>query len=143
MTDYETVYICYFSLLWHDLDFSFERNCYQILLFLTLYNSISILPMYSSCQNGRINIYKVLNSSLHNEFTFYSNSVQWTIIDTKLSPDSRFVAYSSWSGSVHLIPFREDQTEIQLVLSESSSMAYYDFYRCAFSLSFSEDSKEV
>ena len=97
-----------------------------------------------ACQSGNITVYKVGlgDEGLVMENSYMCRDVQWSITDMKLSPDSKFIAYSSWSGNVHLIPFQDGcGTELTLPLSDAMSSFYYAL--CAFSLSFSADGKEL
>ena len=98
-----------------------------------------------ACQSGNITVYRVGTGEegMTMENSYMCRDVQWSITDMKLSPDSRHIAYSSWSGNVHLIPFQDTSggTELCLPLSDAMSSFYYAL--CAFSLSFSADGKEL
>ena len=97
---------------------------------------------YCACQSGEIAVYRVGHRSLENINTYMCRNIQWSIIDTKLSPDNKFIAYSSWSGNVHLFPFlNNDQYELNLGLSDTV-LNFHSSY-CAFALSFSHNGKEL
>ncbi|KAL5022785.1 hypothetical protein ScPMuIL_001940 [Solemya velum] len=76
------------------------------------------------------------------EFNIYKSirarDVGWSVLDTAFSPDGNFVAYSSWSDSIHLCNINGDSdihTALHLHPHESSF--------CIFSLKFSSDNREI
>merc|ERR1719204_2001611 len=73
--------------------------------------------------------------------TFVCRDIQWSIIDCKLSPNKKFIAYSSFSGNVHLLPFQNSKSS-EIYLSLSDHQSYYSS-SCAFGISFSADSREL
>ena len=71
-----------------------------------------------ACKSGEIVVYNVGHKSMDLCKSYLCRDIQWSIIDCKLSPDNRYIAYSSWSGNVHLLPFQNSKNrEIYLSLS--------------------------
>jgi len=99
-----------------------------------------------ACKSGEISVYTVGHKSMDILKTYACRDIQWSIIDCKLSPDSRFIAYSSWSGNVHLLPFQSNpnssKKNTEMYLSLSDHQSYYSAF-CAFGVSFSADSREL
>ena len=94
-----------------------------------------------ACKSGEIVVYNVGHKSMDLCKSYLCRDIQWSIIDCKLSPDNRYIAYSSWSGNVHLLPFQNSKNR-EIYLSLSDQQSYYSGF-CAFGVSFSADSHEL
>lgn len=73
--------------------------------------------------------------------TCRARDVQWSIIDTDFSPDSRWIIYSSWSNYIHMI----NRTARGTVEEHHESLQVRGSYSrcCFFSIRFSSDSREI
>ncbi|EPS65052.1 hypothetical protein M569_09724, partial [Genlisea aurea] len=98
-------------------------------------------------QESHIRIYNVdMGWKVHKDIQ--ARSLGWTITDTSLSPDRRFLVYSSISPVVHIVDVgsgtkdsQANVTEIHEGLEFSSSA--YDYSFGIFSVKFSTDGREI
>ncbi|OWA51865.1 DDB1- and CUL4-associated factor 11 [Hypsibius exemplaris] len=68
---------------------------------------------------------------------FDARDVGWSVLDVRLSTCNRYVAYSSWSDSLHLATVHDDSSHVSLQLNPESQ-------HCGiFSLMFSHDDTEI
>ncbi|XP_027164166.1 LEC14B homolog [Coffea eugenioides] len=101
-------------------------------------------------QESQIKIYNV-DKGWRLQKDIRARSLRWTITDTSLSPDRRFLAYSSISPIVHIVDVGSaateslaNVTEIHEGLEFSSDASDYDEYSFGiFSVKFSTDGREL
>lgn len=101
-------------------------------------------------QESHIKIYDVDHGwKIHKDI--HARSLRWTITDATLSPDRRFLAYSSISPVVHIVDVgsgtkqsHANVTEIHEGLEFSSNVDDYEDYTFGiFSIKFSTDGREI
>nr|GLL41879.1 LEC14B homolog [Ipomoea trifida] len=101
-------------------------------------------------QDSDIRIYNV-NRGWKVQKVIRAKSLRWTVTDTSLSPDQRFLVYSSISPIVHIVDVGSgtkesvaNVTEIHEGLEFSSNVDDYDDYSFGiFSVKFSTDGREL
>lgn len=92
----------------------------------------------SACQDQHIRLYDTTNGQFKLFRDIPAKDVGWSIVDTAYSPDQNYIIYSSWSEFIHLCNvYGDHETHLALDLRPDSSRF------CAFSVSFSHDSKEI
>lgn len=92
----------------------------------------------TASQDKKLRIYDSSRHTYTPIKTIMGQNVGWSILDTAFSPDGEYVAYSSWSESIHLCPISGDKDE-----QESLLMCPDDRRFCIFSLTFSSDGNEI
>ncbi|XP_051127722.1 LEC14B homolog [Andrographis paniculata] len=146
--------------------FSLSDSCHVLSRYLPV-NAPSVIDKMRSCayvsqfsddgslfvagfQESHIRIYDVdLGWKVHKDIQ--TKSLGWTITDTSLSPDRRFLVYSSISPVVHIVDVgsgtkdsQANVTEIHDGLEFSTSVdAYEDYSFGIFSVKFSTDGREL
>ncbi|EYU43868.1 hypothetical protein ABFS82_07G022200 [Erythranthe guttata] len=146
--------------------FSLSDSCHILSRYLPVH-SPSVIDKMNSCvyvsqfsadgslfiagfQETGIRIYNVdLGWKIHKDIR--ARSLRWTITDTSLSPDRRFLVYSSISPVVHIVDVGSSTkesyanvTEIHEELQFSSSGEDYEDYNFGiFSVKFSTDGREI
>ncbi len=95
----------------------------------------------SSCQDARIRIYDTV--TWRQKKVVDAREVSWAVLDSSFSPDTRWLAYCTWSTKIHLIDTNADET------NAASSHTALDLNPpgrgrfCLFSLQFSPNSSEL
>ncbi|KAH9610613.1 hypothetical protein KSS87_009858 [Heliosperma pusillum] len=106
--------------------------------------------LVAGCQGSRIRVYNVDNGwKVHKDIM--ARSLRWTITDTCLSPDQRFLIYSSMSPVVHIVNVESgvkeslaNVTEIHEGLNFARENDDSDEYISGiFSVKFSTDGREI
>ncbi|XP_074292313.1 LEC14B homolog [Silene latifolia] len=106
--------------------------------------------LVAGCQGSRIRVYNVENGwKVHKDIM--AKSLRWTITDTCLSPDQRFLIYSSMSPVVHIVNVESgvkeslaNVTEIHEGLNFAMENDDRDEYISGiFSVKFSTDGREI
>ncbi|BFZ13401.1 hypothetical protein BsWGS_16440 [Bradybaena similaris] len=92
----------------------------------------------SACQDQHIRVYNTSDDRLKLTKCLRAQDVGWSVLDTAFSPDGCYIAYSSWSDSVHLCSVYGDNDIHEALQFEPG---YHGF--CIFSLMFSSDNKEI
>ncbi|KAL3626166.1 L14B [Castilleja foliolosa] len=146
--------------------FTLSDSCHILSRYLPVYGPNVIDKMTSSAyisqfsddgslfvagfQESHIRIYDVdMGWKIHKDIR--AKSLRWTITDTSLSPDRRFLVYSSISPIVHIVDVGSgtkeslaNVTEIHEGLEFSSSVDDYEDYSFGiFSVKFSKDGREL
>ncbi|KAL6581841.1 L14B [Orobanche minor] len=146
--------------------FSSSDSCHVLSRYLPIYGPIMVDKIRSSAyvsqfsddgslfvagfQESRIRIYDVdMGWKIHKDI--HARGLRWTITDTSLSPDRRFLVYSSISPVVHIVDVGSGKkeshanvTEIHEVLEFSSDLDDYGDYSFGiFSVKFSKDGREL
>eukprot|EP00008_Paramoeba_atlantica_P005767 CAMPEP_0201477176 /NCGR_PEP_ID=MMETSP0151_2-20130828/2248_1 /ASSEMBLY_ACC=CAM_ASM_000257 /TAXON_ID=200890 /ORGANISM="Paramoeba atlantica, Strain 621/1 / CCAP 1560/9" /LENGTH=479 /DNA_ID=CAMNT_0047857801 /DNA_START=1488 /DNA_END=2927 /DNA_ORIENTATION=+ len=93
----------------------------------------------SACQDSRIRIYDTAKWKLQR--TIRARDIGWSIIDVDYSPDGKYLAYSSWSDSIHMV--RVDDLKIPDPYHASHNMRPETRRFCLFSIKFSPDNREI
>ncbi|XP_047139583.1 DDB1- and CUL4-associated factor 11 isoform X1 [Hydra vulgaris] len=110
---------------------------YRSKAFCGLYSSDGNVFM-SACQDQHIRLYDTTNGKFKMFHDIIAKDVGWSIVDASYSPDQNYIIYSSWSEYVHLCNVYGDyETHLALDLKPQESRF------CAFSVCFSQDSKEI
>jgi len=92
----------------------------------------------SACQDQHIRLYDTTGGNFRLFRDITAKEFGWSIVDTAYSPDQHYIIYSSWSEYVHLCNvYGDHDTHLALDLRPRESRF------CAFSVSFSQDSKEI
>ncbi|KZV14942.1 hypothetical protein F511_36229 [Dorcoceras hygrometricum] len=146
--------------------FSLSDGCHVLSRYLPV-NGPSVVDTIRSCtyvsqfstdgslfiagfQDSHIRIYDVdLGWKIHKDIQ--ARSLRWTITDASLSPDRRFLVYSSISPIAHIVNVESatkeslaNVTEIHEGLEFSSNVDNYDDYSFGiFSVKFSNDGREL
>ncbi|PIN03740.1 WD40 repeat-containing protein [Handroanthus impetiginosus] len=146
--------------------FSLSDSCHVLSRYLPVHGP-SVIDKMKSCayvsqfsndgsffvagfQESHIRIYNVdLGWKTHKDIR--ARSLRWTITDTSLSPDRRFLVYSSISPVVHIVDVgsgtkesHANVTEIHEGLEFSSNVDDYEDYSFGiFSVKFSTDGREI
>ncbi|XP_047982022.1 LEC14B homolog [Salvia hispanica] len=147
--------------------FSTSDSCHVLSRYLPVRSTPSVVDKMTSCayvsqfsddgslfvagfQESHIKIYDVDHGwKVHKDI--YARSLRWTITDTSLSPDRRFLVYSSISPVVHIVDVGSgtkqslaNVTEIHEGLEFSSNVDDYENYSFGiFSVKFSTDGREI
>ncbi|GFQ07976.1 lec14b homolog [Phtheirospermum japonicum] len=146
--------------------FTLSDSCHILSRYLPVYGPNVIDKMKSSAyvsqfsddgslfvagfQESHIRIYDVdMGWKIHKDIR--TKSLRWTITDTSLSPDRRFLVYSSISPIVHIVDVgsgtkesHANVTEIHEGLEFSSNVDDYEEYSFGiFSVKFSKDGREL
>ncbi|XP_075230110.1 DDB1- and CUL4-associated factor 11 isoform X2 [Lycorma delicatula] len=91
----------------------------------------------TACQDRVIRLYHTKGSEYRHFRSILARDVGWSVLDTAFSPDGNYIAYSSWSESLHIC--RLDDTNEQ----EALPLCPEDRRFCIFSLVFSYDGDEI
>lgn len=92
----------------------------------------------TACQDQHIRMYDTTDGQFKLFRNISAKDVGWSIVDTAYSPDQHYIIYSSWSDFIHQCNvYGDHNTHLALDLRPEESRF------CAFSVSFSEDSKEI
>eukprot|EP00111_Clytia_hemisphaerica_P016018 TCONS_00047376-protein len=92
----------------------------------------------SACQDQHIRLYDTTNDNFKLFRDIKAKDVGWSVVDTAYSPDQNYIIYSSWSEFIHLCNvYGDHETHLALDLRPDTTQF------CAFSVSFSHDSKEI
>ncbi|KAH6755509.1 transducin family protein / WD-40 repeat family protein [Perilla frutescens var. hirtella] len=147
--------------------FSLSDCCHVLSRYLPVHGAPSVVDKMKSCvyvsqfsddgslfvagfQESHIKIYDVDQGwKVHKDI--HARSLRWTITDTSLSPDRRFLVYSSISPTVHIVDVgsatkqsHANVTEIHEGLEFSSNVDDYEDYSFGiFSVKFSTDGREI
>lgn len=97
----------------------------------------------TSCHDKRIRVYETgmseCKSAWRRTHVIAAEGVRWTITDFDVSPDGRWLAYSTMNRHVHMVDL-EDEHRPQLILDFATmSHARLDLW----SLKFSHDGREI
>ncbi|XP_035700053.1 DDB1- and CUL4-associated factor 11-like [Branchiostoma floridae] len=92
----------------------------------------------TACQDQRIRVYDTRRGSFRLKRTIQAPNIEWSILDTALSSDGRYVVYSGWSDSIYVCEVLKKEGSVhQLPFSHDG------FASCVFSLTFSHDDSEI
>lgn len=144
--------------------FSSSENCHVSSRYIPIYgprridslNSCAYVSQFSAdgsllvagFQESEIRIYNV-DSGWRIQKDILAKSLHWTITDASLSPDQRFLVYSSMSPIVHLVNVTSAATESHANITEIhegldfSTNEYSDYSFGIFSVKFSTDGREL
>ncbi|XP_064641112.1 DDB1- and CUL4-associated factor 11-like [Lineus longissimus] len=92
----------------------------------------------SACQDQYIRVYDTTNGRFRQFKAVRARDVGWSIIDVAFSPDGHYFIYSSWSEFIHICNVHgEHETH------EALNLCPEDSRFCIFSLTFSQDNREI
>ncbi|KAI8509552.1 hypothetical protein Bbelb_119800 [Branchiostoma belcheri] len=92
----------------------------------------------TACQDQRIRVYDTRRGGFRLTRTIRAPNIEWSILDTALSSDGRFVVYSGWADSIYVCEVGKQEGGVtQLPFSHDG------FASCVFSLTFSHDDSEI
>lgn len=98
---------------------------------------------YTCSQDFRVRLYDTSDPTQWRHYkTVVGSSGRWTITDANLSPDNRFVAYSSITPVVYMARTAQDNTEEQEIL-DFSGPGRMGYNNGIWSIRFSNDAREI
>ena len=74
-------------------------------------------------------MYRVGHKTLSITRQYCNRNIQWSIMDCKLSPDNRFIAYGSFSGKVHLLTIDSNESHpepVSVFIGHSHGITWLD-----------------
>lgn len=98
----------------------------------------------SACQDGHLRVYKS-HKLKENAMPFkdiQAKDIGWSILDTAFSPDSLYVAYSTWSDDIHVASIYDGGDE-GLMSDVALDLKPLQQNFAVFSLQFSADGNEI
>uniref|UniRef100_A0A1B6CJX3 DDB1- and CUL4-associated factor 11 n=1 Tax=Clastoptera arizonana TaxID=38151 RepID=A0A1B6CJX3_9HEMI len=93
--------------------------------------------LLTACQDRFIRLYYTKGNRFKMYQKIQARDVGWSILDTAFSPDGQWLAYSSWSESLHLCRLSDPENQETLPLCPE------DRRFCVFSIVFSADGSEI
>lgn len=98
---------------------------------------------YTCSQDFRVRLYETTDPTMWKHYkTVVGSTGRWTITDANLSPDNRFVAYSSITPVVYMAKTAQDNTEEQEIL-DFSGRGRMNYNNGIWSIRFSNDATEL
>lgn len=98
---------------------------------------------YTCSQDFRVRLYDTTDPTRWKHYkTVVGSTGRWTITDANLSPDNRFVAYSSITPVVYMAKTAQENTEEQEIL-DFSGTGRMSYNNGIWSIRFSNDAREI
>ncbi|XP_052230443.1 DDB1- and CUL4-associated factor 11-like isoform X2 [Dreissena polymorpha] len=112
-------------------------GCYRQKVFCGTY-SVDGNIFLAASQDHNIRVYDTRDDEFNLMKVIRARDVGWSVLDTAFSPDGNYVAYSSWSDSIHLCNVYGEEEVHQSLLMMPTENSF-----CIFSLMFSSDNREI